>query len=35
MKTVMNAQGFEAKNQTLYQAINDLDNDGVKAITFD
>lgn len=31
----MSSLGFESKSQTFFQAINDLDADGVKAITFD
>lgn len=31
----MGAQGFETKNQTLYNTINSLETEGVKSINFD
>ena len=31
----MSAQGFETKNQTLYQVISDLEAEGSKTLGFD
>ena len=35
LKSAMQSLGFEAKNQTIYQMISDLDKDGSGAIDFD
>ena len=35
LKSAMESLGFEAKNQTIYQMISDLDKDGSGAIDFD
>merc|ERR1712096_187537 len=35
LKAAMQSLGFEAKNQTIYQMISDLDKDGSGAIDFD
>ena len=35
LKAAMTSLGFEAKNQTIYQMISDLDEDGSGAIDFD
>mmetsp|Transcript_53216 Transcript_53216/g.61002 ORF Transcript_53216/g.61002 Transcript_53216/m.61002 type:complete len:168 (+) Transcript_53216:64-567(+) len=35
LKAAMQSLGFEAKNQTIYQMISDLDRDGSGAIDFD
>jgi len=35
LKTAMQSLGFEAKNQTIYQMVSDLDKDGSGAIDFD
>ena len=35
LKAAMQSLGFEAKNQTIYQMIADIDKDGNGAIDFD
>merc|ERR1719238_252491 len=35
LKSAMESLGFEAKNQTIYQMIGDIDKDGSGAIDFD
>ena len=35
LKTAMQSLGFEAKNQTIYQMISDIDKDGSGAIDFE
>ena len=35
LKAAMTSLGFEAKNQTIYQMISDLDEDGSGTIDFD
>ena len=35
LKAAMQSLGFEAKNQTIYQMIADIDKDGTGSIDFD